>query len=105
MSQFRILRPFLYSTDGIRAEQLEAGTVAEITEGAEGLQAEGYIAPPDTPAPAVEIPADWRDLAWPQLRSLAAALGGPFNSRAECIATVEGALAERAPAADEAKDG
>lgn len=46
-----------------------------------------------------DIPADWRDLPWPALRSIASKLSSePVRNRADAVKAIE--LASRAPAGD-----
>lgn len=44
-----------------------------------------------------KIPANWRDLDWPKLRSLAAGLSdsdGPVKNKADAVAAIEAYLAQ-----------
>jgi hypothetical protein len=45
---------------------------------------------------AVEIPADWRELPWPKLRSLASKVcDDPISNRPVAVAAIEAELASR----------
>lgn len=66
--------------------------VAEPDAPAEPTQAE----PTDAPAAAVEIPADWRDLKWPALRSLALKVSDePIRNHDDAVAAIELELERR----------
>lgn len=63
---------------------------------------EPVVAPAFTPAAdpgSVEIPDDWRDLAWQPLRRLASNFSAVLN-KAEATAAIEGELARRAAEAE-----
>lgn len=56
----------------------------------------------DPPAHTVDIPPGWRDLGWPELKSLAAKLSAePIKNRPQAFAAVEAEAARRASASGE----
>jgi hypothetical protein len=67
------------------------------------VEADTFVAPPtrstaETPAEraAVEIPATWRDLPWPKLRSLASKVcDEPISNRNVALAAIEAELQRR----------
>lgn len=75
---------------------------------AERAKASGASPPPpanggaetDATRDAVEIPAEWRDLPWPDLASLASRVSPtPIKNKAGAVAAIDAALARRAAAA------
>lgn len=75
--------------------------VGERPDGADLGERTGDFLPPapgDASLPPA-IPETWRDLDWPELRSLAASVSStPVRSKAEAEAAIEAELARRAPA-------
>lgn len=65
--------------------------------------AEGYVEAVEDSAPArdpdadgVEIPENWQDLPWPELRSLASKLtDSPITTKADAVAAIEAELMVR----------
>jgi hypothetical protein len=105
-----VLSTFLYSLDGMTEILVKKGTKRDIRDDlAPGLEMEGFIAPAPAVAPtgddeenpgAVEIPANWRDLPWQELRALAAKVSpDPVGNKESCLAAIEAELARREQAA------
>lgn len=100
----KVLKDFAYAPDCRTHLALKAGEIADVApELVEGLADEGFVgeaSDADVRATArggaVEIPDDWRDLAWFQLAALARKLGAdPKVTKPVAIATVEAELAAR----------
>lgn len=110
----RVIKAFPLSRDGVTATLLSVGEVVSIPATlVAGLEREGFIAavtpkveaavvPPlenradvSRPSPAhpndggVVIPSWWRDMPWPQMRSLAASLSdAPIRNKDDAEAAI-----------------
>lgn len=63
------------------------GAVSENKDAGASIENKDAGAAPEN---KVEIPDDWRELAWPALRSLAASVSPtPVSTRDDCIAAIE----------------
>jgi hypothetical protein len=82
-----------YTALGVPVERLDAAPAVEPPPAA-------VMPLPTLPVEAraeVEIPQDWRDLSWPQVRSLAAQFASePVLNKAQAVDAVEAELARRA---------
>jgi hypothetical protein len=105
----KVLKAFPYAHDHHHVVTLEKGAIVDIDEGVlEGLAAEKLIGEASDDeieaaqsglvvlTPPVEIPPNWRELAWFQLQALARKLGaGPKVTKAAATAIVESELSAR----------
>lgn len=117
----KVLRSFPYSRDGYTTLQAVKGERTDVPDHlVPGLEREGYIggtkdagpspedkmiratpenkrtAEPRADQAQVEIPDDWRDLPWAQLRSLASKVSNdPVRDKDGAVAAVEAELARR----------
>jgi hypothetical protein len=81
-----------YKALGVPVERLDVAPAAE----AQRTAAMPLPTVPEAERGAVEIPADWRDLSWPQVRSLAAQFATePVLNKAQAVEVVEAELARR----------
>ena len=109
----KVLKAFPYAHDGMHTLHLAAGDVVEVADDLVGaLERDGFIGEADEDEIAaagpgaqlvtepVEIPADWRELQWFKLRSLAARLndGAPPRDKLAAVALVEAELTRRGEA-------
>lgn len=112
MKKATVLRAFDISYDGIRSVPAVIGSVIDVPDDAfPGLLAEAYIeaAPevktpsnPDEEPEAAEVPENWRDLDYNELRSLASKIKpGEAKNKDASIAIIEAYLAEKATKAGE----
>lgn len=114
----KVLKAFPLAADGRNNVQCNVDEYVDVPVNlVNGLEAEGFIkkapgrakedmvpenkaeTPPENKveAPAdtgnSDIPADWRDLAWPKLRALASSLGGKVTTKDDAIEAIEAHLA------------
>ena len=82
-----------YKALGVPVERLDVAPAAKPSPAA----AMPLPTVPEAERAAVAIPEDWRDLSWPQIRSLAAQFASePVLNKADAVAAVEAELARRA---------
>jgi len=86
-------------TQDAQPETLAVEESAETAAPAEVEQVEITAQGADVTDPGPIIPDDWRELSWPNLRSLAAGLSpddAPVKTKADAIARIEAELQARA---------
>lgn len=111
----KILKPFEFSRDGISTVQAYEDTEIDVPDAlVRGLFFEGYVGEPDPVEPVhtkdlgdapenkavpADIPEDWRELHWQQIRAIAVQFtSDPIQGKDEAVAVIEAELARRAAA-------
>lgn len=86
-----------YEALGVLVETVDLAGVTVTPGSAEAMPAPPPLpkALPEEDRDAIEIPADWQELTWPQLRKLAANFAPAVLNKADAAAAVEAELARR----------